>query len=419
MRKRHQEELPDSFSALLEYLRSMGYAAASVTYFEGHFRKIAGLMRKSGYDTYSMDVYSKILQQISDGKEYGELSEYQKRLYHSAVILYEFQQTGSYIFRHKKAAAAFHGGLKAEIEEFMEYRRTLLQSEITWRQYRLDLLRFNIFLNEKGICDISQISSAIILQYIRERMSRFTQPTIRHALTSIRQFLFFLYETGKTDLNLSSVVPACGAPVTKKVPTTYSKEEIERLLAVMDRADAKGKRDYAMILIASRLGLRSSDICQLRFSELDWIQNRILLKQKKTGAQIELPLLNDVGEAIIDYLKYGRPQSELPFVFLKHMPPYGVVTSSAFINAIKTGMSRAGIAHTCGRKHGPHALRHSLATLLLEQNTPLPVITGILGHKNPETTKLYLSIDLPSLSKCALDVPALENNYYDSRCRSW
>ena len=121
----------------------------------------------------------------------------------------------------------------------------------------------------------------------------------------------------------------------------------------MDRADPRGKRDYAMILIASRLGLRSSDICQLKFSELDWKQNRILLKQKKTDAQIELPLLSDVGEAIIDYLKYGRPQSELPYVFLKHVPPYDGVTGAAFTNAIKTGMRRAGITHEGNRKHGP------------------------------------------------------------------
>jgi len=187
----------------------------------------------------------------------------------------------------------------------------------------------------------------------------------------------------------------------------------------MDRADHRGKRDYAMILIASRLGLRSSDICQLKFSELDWKQNRILLKQKKTGAQIELPLLSDVGESIIDYLRYGRPQSELPFVFLKHVPPYDCVTGAAFINAIKAGMRRAGIKHEGSHKHGPHALRHSLATILLEQNTPLPVITGILGHKNPETTKIYLSIDLTSLRKCALNVPEIDPEYYNRGCRKW
>lgn len=419
MRKQQLVKMPDPFHALLEYLRNMGYAEKTIVYFEGHFRWIARVMEEKGYETYTPEAYTSVIQHITDARAYEDLTEYQKRHYHSATILYEFQQTGGYTFRHKKAEEVFQGGLKTDIEEYMEHRKSLLQANITWMQYRLDLLRFNIFLNEKGMRDISQLTTVVILQYIRERMSRFTQPTIRHALTSIRQFLFHLHATGKTERNLSLVVPNYGAPLPQKVPSTYSKEEIARLLTAMDRADARGKRDYAMILIASKLGLRSSDICQLKFSELDWKQNRILLKQKKTGAQIDLPLLADVGVAIIDYIKCGRPHSDLPYVFLKHMPPFGVVTGAAFTNAIRSGMYRAGITHIGNRKHGPHALRHSLATMLLEQNTPLPVITGILGHKNPETTKMYLSIDMNSLRKCALDVPEMTSDIYHMRYTPW
>lgn len=413
MAKRKPMKLPDSFCALLDYLWSKGYAESSVFVCENHARWVAEFMRDNGYESYTLEAYTAVMRHIGSGKSYEDLSDYQKHRYHCATILYEFQQTGNYTFRHKKAEEAIQGGLKADIESFMESRESLLQAKCTQNQYRLDLLRFNIYLDENGITDVSQVTTAVILQYIQERMARFTQPMIRHALTSIRKFLFYLHETGRTEADLSLVVPTCGAPAPQKVPSTYSREEIEQLLGVIDRADPKGKRDYAMILIASRLGLRSSDICQLKFSELDWKQNRILLKQKKTGVQIELPLLTDVGEAIIDYLKYGRPQSELQFVFLKHVPPYNIVTGSAFTNAIKTGMRRAGITHEGNHKHGPHALRHSLATILLEQNTPLPVITGILGHKNPETTKMYLAIDLTSLRTCALEVPVIDSDYYN------
>lgn len=416
MKKRQPIELPQSFLALLEYLRGRGYAEASVLEYENHARRIVKFLRGNGYDSYTAEAYSAVLQNIQNNVPYESLSEPQKRRYHCATVFFEFQQTGSYTFRRKMAEKAIEGGLKEDIERYMEHRKHLLQSEVTQKQYRLDLLRFNIFLDEMGISDVSQITTAIILKYIQERMSRFTLPTIRHSLTAIRSFLFYLHETGLTESNLATVVPVCGARPEQKIPSTYSKEEIESLLGVMDRADSKGKRDYAMILIAARLGLRSSDICQLKFSELDWRQNRILLKQKKTGLQLELPLLADVGEAIIDYLKYGRPQSELEFVFLKHTPPYDCVTSAAFINAIKTGMRHSGIEHIGTRKHGPHALRHSLATILLEQNTPLPVITGILGHKSPESTKMYLSIDLPSLRKCALNTPTLHSDFYCRRC---
>ncbi len=416
MKKRKPVELPNSAYLLLEYLRERGYAESSILDFENQFRKISKYMHEQGYEAYTQEAYIAVLKHIMQNQTYENLSEYQKRFYHCATILYEFQQTGNYTFRRKKAEEILHGGLKSEIEEFMEHRKSLLQAKETLRQYRLDLLRFNIFLDEFQIHRAADVTQAIILKYIQERMSKFTQSTIRHALTSIRQFLLYLHETGKTERNLSLIVPNCGARPQQKIPSVYSQDEISQLLAVIDRADARGKRDYAMILMASRLGLRSSDICQLKFTELDWKQNRIILKQKKTSMPIELPLLQDVGEAIIDYLRYGRPQSELPFVFLKHIAPYDGVTGAAFNNAVKTSMRRAGIYHTANRKHGPHALRHSLATVLLEQNTPLPVITGILGHKNSETTKMYLSIDMSSLKKCALSVPELTSDYYEKRC---
>lgn len=407
--------LPDSFNALFDYLRSRGYAEGSILEYRRNARWVTKFMQEHGYDSYTLEAYTAVIKFIEQSGSYEELSEYEKRRYHCATVLYEFQQTGTYTFRRKKAEESIQGGLKSEIESFMDYRKTLLLAERTLQQQRLNLLRFNIFLVENGITDVNQITTEIVLKYIQERLARFTQTMIISALSSIRQFLFYLHETGRTPINFSLVVPSKSAPAEKRVPSIYSENEIGRLLDVIDRADPKGKRDYAMILIASRLGLRGSDICQLKFSELDWKQNRILLKQKKTGMPIELPLLKDVGEAIIDYLKYGRPQSDLEYVFLKHMAPYEGVTHAAFFTAIKTGMRRAGIEFQGKRKHGPHALRHSLATMLLEKETPLPVITGILGHKNPETTKIYLSVDFKSLRKCALDVPEIASDYYSGR----
>ncbi len=419
MRKRREVKLPDGFNAMLAYLRKMEYKESSIYYFENRFRAIVHFMEMNGYEAYTYTAYTAYLETITGGREYHELQSLEKRHYRTATILYQFQQTGSFTFRHPKGEKLFSGGIKEDIEEFVEYRKSLLQSEATRRQYHRALLCFNCFLNDQGIQNILQITNTVILQYVQERMSQFTPSTIRYTLTMLRQFFLYLYENGKTEKDLSLIVPRCGARPPQKVPSAFSKDEISLLLGAMNRADAKGKRDYAMILIASRLGLRSSDICQLKFSELDWARNRIVLKQKKTGVEIELPLLAEIGEAIIDYLKYGRPHSELPYVFLKHIPPYGAVTGAAFTNAIKMGMRCVGIPHSANKSHGPHALRHSLAAALLEKNTPLPVISGILGHKNPETTKIYLSIDLNALSKCALDVPELAPGFYEGRRMAW
>jgi len=196
------------------------------------------------------------------------------------------------------------------------------------------------------------------------------------------------------------------------LPTTYTKEEVEKLLKSVDRANPKGKRDFAMILLAARLGLRASDICRMKFENINWKQNMIRIKQTKTARTVELPLLTEVGNAIIDYLKYGRPESALPYIFLCMGQPYGKLKEPTLHSIVTFYLKRAKIDNLDKKKHGPHALRHSLACSLLEQKTPLPVISEVLGHSNTESTKTYLRIDLNSLRQCSLEVPALNSPYY-------
>jgi integrase len=157
-----------------------------------------------------------------------------------------------------------------------------------------------------------------------------------------------------------------------------------------------------MLLIA-RLGLRSSDVVNLRFENINWEENRISFTQQKTGRPLVLPLLEDVGLAIIDYLKFGRPKCDFQHIFTRHRPPISPFTSSGMYGLVSRCISRAGLL-TDEKKRGPHALRHSLASRLLEENVPLPIISEILGHANSHTTAAYLSIDIDKLRQCALEV---------------
>lgn len=168
-----------------------------------------------------------------------------------------------------------------------------------------------------------------------------------------------------------------------------------------------------MVLITALLGLRASDVCNLTFENIQWEKNLIVLNQQKTQVRIELPLLSEVGEAIIDYLKYGRPSSELPYIFLHVTSPYDRLNRSTLHSIVCFYLRRADIHYEKQRKHGPHALRHSLAGVLLEKKTPLPVISEVLGHKNTESTRLYLRIDMNSLRQCALEVPPVSHSFYE------
>jgi integrase len=165
-----------------------------------------------------------------------------------------------------------------------------------------------------------------------------------------------------------------------------------------------GIRDYAIILLLARLGLRSSDVANLRFSNIDWENDMICLTQVKTGNPLKLPLLSDVGEAIINYLKNARPKSDSDHVFIRIKPPYTEFNPGAVGALVHERLVKAGIRLE-GRKSGSHALRHSLAKRLLEHEIPLPVISEILGHASTETTMTYLRIDINELKRCALEVP--------------
>jgi integrase len=156
-------------------------------------------------------------------------------------------------------------------------------------------------------------------------------------------------------------------------------------------------------LLIARLGLRAGDVTSLTFENIDWEGNRITLTQHKTGRPLILPLLEDVGTAVIDYLRFGRPNCVSPEIFIRHFPPVGPFVSKSLYNMVAGYIGKTGLLER-GKKRGPHALRHSLASRLLEKNVPLPVISEILGHANTNTTSAYLAIDINKLRACALEV---------------
>ena len=189
-----------------------------------------------------------------------------------------------------------------------------------------------------------------------------------------------------------------------RLPSTYTAQEVRDTLSAIDMGNPCGIRDYAIILLLARLGLRSSDVANLRFSNIDWENDMICLTQVKTGNPLKLPLLSDVGEAIINYLKNARPKSDSDHVFIRIKPPYTEFNPGAVGALVHERLVKAGIRLE-GRKSGSHALRHSLAKRLLEHEIPLPVISEILGHASTETTMTYLRIDINELKRCALEVP--------------
>lgn len=261
------------------------------------------------------------------------------------------------------------------------------------------------YLDSQGITDIASITAPNIIGFMEHVSTPRKIPTTKGISHIIRVILRYFHVQGMTATDLAAWVPAVKGTLHAIIPSAFCKEDVLRMLESVDRGGPTGKRDYAILLLASKLGIRASDICALTFENLKWNTNTIQFIQKKTGRPAVLPLLNDVGEAIIDYIKYGRPKSETPHVFLRHLTPVGPMKPASLHSIAAKQFHTAKIVIPEGKMHGTHSLRFSLASALLDNDTPLPIIKEILVHENSNTTKTYLKIDVRHLRELSLETP--------------
>ncbi len=284
------------------------------------------------------------------------------------------------------------------LENYLDWCRKHNGSEGTLRVKRTKLRQFFSFLDGRKIA-LTSLTSADISDFMTT-LCRYHRATIHVYGSVLRDFFRYCHEVSILKKELSLCVPKPKIYTDENIPETWTAEEVRLVLAVIDRSNAIGKRDYAMLLLAILLGMRAGDICALKFKNLDWNQKLIIYTQQKTQKVNTLPLLPIIGEAIIDYLKNGRLESNCDNVFIRHIHPYGEFQSSTAISEnLKKYMRQAGL--TVKERKAAHSLRHTLASELLQEGTPLMTISNILGHSTPKTTSVYTKVDIPALRKCA------------------
>ena len=220
----------------------------------------------------------------------------------------------------------------------------------------------------------------------------------------MRSFLQFLLRRGILQRDLGPALPTIRVPQDATIPSVWDPELLVQLLNAVDRSSPRGKRDYAIFLLACRLGLRAGDIRTLKLDDLKWEAATIEITQSKSLAPLCLPLTEEVGEALIDYLKSGRPQTDHREVFLTLTPPFLPFRGNSNLYHIVTHWKQlAGIHFRTKQHQGLHSLRHTLATKLLREQTPIHVISEILGHATTASTLIYAKAEVETLRTAALD----------------
>lgn len=301
----------------------------------------------------------------------------------------------------KKQRQEFAEGYHSLITAFAdgEARRGLAENSMKSLWSRL--YRLHIFFLDKGADTFSMVTRDMINDFIKY-LAPYSTTYVSENLRMLRRLCLYAYQNGHHAEDLSGCIPVVKNIRQQRLPAVFTEDETEKILSSFDRENPMGKRNYAIFLLAARMGLRSCDIKALEFSFINWTERTISFAQKKTKKYLTLPLPDDVGWAIIDYLKSGRPISDSKYVFIQHKPPYGQYTDLR--NVLVKQMRKAGIETPANKRIGMHCFRHSLATSMLENGVPLPVISQTLGHADIASTEVYLRINISQLRLCALEV---------------
>jgi site-specific recombinase XerD len=254
-----------------------------------------------------------------------------------------------------------------------------------------------------GASDLGKIGHADVIGYV-ERHARDASAASGKAMCwSLRAFLRYLYRSGANPRQLADCVPSIRRWQLSHLPSAPSGGEIEQVLAGCDRTTAVGRRDYAILLLLARLGLRANEVATLTLEDIDWRAGTMRV-HTKGRQQTWMPIPADVGAAIVAYLHEDRPASESRRLFLRVLAPnVGFASGCAITMIARTALERAGIS---GFAHqGAHLFRHSLASELLRAGATLSQIGHVLGHAHPDTTRIYAKVDLEGLRSLSLPWP--------------
>jgi len=397
------------------YLRSIRRSEHTIRLYLAAWKKLGAYMASHRLKIYTGKIGEAFLLSELGKYKYENLTTNKQNFVSKIEALVDFQNTGKVLLGTRiTPPKVFKGAIGKTINAFIEFRKkTFSLSYTTINNYTIYLHSFSCFLSGSGIMSVSRITQSEILQFINQLDP--TKPAARHvALSILRNYAQYLYEQGLVNTDYCKRIPSDNYSQQSRLPSTFSKEEIELFINSIDRGNPKGKRDFAIFLLALKLGFRASDIANLKFENISWQTNEFTFEQKKTGKSITLPILPEVGNAIVDYLKYGRPISKENHCFLQMVPPHNKIAPHDIANSVQFYLKRARI-NLRNRKHGPHAFRHTFAAGLLSEATPLPVISEALGHTSSMSTMFYLRIDTSSLKQCALEVHQVPFSFYKQK----
>lgn len=386
----------------------LNYCEGSIRHYRECWNVLRKYMKLRGEPCLTVPIATQFLKDQYEIElyEHEKMTSYKRLVRRSVMLLLEYQASKMIYKRMPSKDHSFPSEYEDACLPYLNYlqeERNLSAGSI--RQHRRCLEHFTLYCTSHGFTALNQIDVPIIYLYIKG-LSGCSKSYVSANIQQLKSFFTFLYESGQYKKDIHACWPSVRVERYNGLPETFTLEETQKILATVDRSNALGKRDYAMLLLAVRYGLRVSDIRGLTFENIDFTNCKLRISQQKTCKPLEFELFEDVGWALIDYLKNGRPPASTDSrIFVLMKAPY-----TGFSNNDNLGQIIYKYAHKAGiSQNRPrcsmHMFRYTLASTLLSNSTPLPVVSSILGHAQLDTSKIYTKIDLPQLELCPLEVP--------------
>jgi integrase len=406
--------LPLSMNASIEYMivkaeiemRYINHTVSTLGQYRHSWMEIRQYFANSGVDNYDEGVLQKYINENDLRRNSGFVKEWKWKMNRKAAyVLMEVAQTGSLrwgMIQQKKISC----GTPAMDTLRQEYQNTIAEKNLSESSV---YMHGYVFRKTAEFGEINKPEDLFSLSpnQIQQVITKFAEVCNKRSMSTIlpilRAMLHTFYEKGWSEKDLSGIVMS-GFIQKGSVAAYLTKNDENRLVAQLE---FESKRNKAIILLALRLGLRDCDICNLTLSEIDWHNDRLRLRQKKTGEPLKLPLLPDVGNALMDYIVNERPRrnDNYPYVFLRSQAPYRKLSS--VYQTCANLFAKLNIKPVNGDNSGVHIFRYSVAYRLLAAKVPRQVITDMLGHSSNESDKPYMSMDESMLKMCALDLTGI------------
>jgi len=372
-----------------------------------YYLPIGKFFRNHGNEHYDVSLLTEYCQMFQKRWENKEIVKNTMRRVEKAVAnLIEFHDTGKLVWsvRARLTKYKLTEYLENVLTDFIAYNELHYGTShtVTWA-----IRKYLVFLQMNGHKNLDTVETHDLQQFILF-CSEMTNGSVHNILIFMKRFYHYLNDVKQISLD-GSILMYCSVIREDKIQKHLAWDEITKILDKIDRSTDAGKRNYAIILLAVRTGMRAIDIANLRLKDIDWRNGTIQVMQQKTGLPVILPLIKDAGEAIKEYILKARPVCELDYVFTKLHAPYAKISGGYSIAGMfKSYQAKAGIERKPKDGKGFHALRRSMGRHMASAGVPVTTIAQVLGQSTINATKQYISFDNDNLKNCALDFCGIE-----------